>query len=149
MFGIGSDYCKRRRKKHTVEKSIAVSMKDFRKLLFAGAAGTITWTWSNGRSSSIGFVVNGPSEHPRVNLHYRWADREDLVFPVRLEATLTPFGGRRWWFVCPIIINDTACDQRVGILYLPPGEKYFGCRKCHNLTYRSCQMAHRTEGLFG
>jgi hypothetical protein len=27
----------------------------------------------------------------------------------------------------------------VGKLYLPPGARYFGCRRCHELTYRSCQ----------
>jgi hypothetical protein len=36
-----------------------------------------------------------------------------------------------------------------GVLYLPRGEKYFGCRKCHDLTYQSCQEAHRTDPLFG
>jgi hypothetical protein len=29
--------------------------------------------------------------------------------------------------------------RRVGKLYLPPGERYFGCRCCHRLTYRSVQ----------
>ena len=24
-------------------------------------------------------------------------------------------------------------------LYLPPGSRYFGCRRCHRLTYTSCQ----------
>ena len=27
----------------------------------------------------------------------------------------------------------------MGKLYLPPGARYFGCRRCHELTYRSCQ----------
>jgi hypothetical protein len=30
-------------------------------------------------------------------------------------------------------------------LYLPMGARLFGCRKCHNLTYRSCQKAHFEE----
>ena len=30
-------------------------------------------------------------------------------------------------------------------LYLPPQAKYFGCRKCHDLSYRSSQEAHQTE----
>ena len=27
----------------------------------------------------------------------------------------------------------------MGKLYLPPGGRYFGCRHCHDLTYRSRQ----------
>jgi hypothetical protein len=27
----------------------------------------------------------------------------------------------------------------MGKLYLPPGGRYFGCRHCYGLTYRSCQ----------
>ena len=38
----------------------------------------------------------------------------------------------RFFFRC-------SCGERVGKLYLPPGETYFACRACHNLTYRSCK----------
>jgi len=31
----------------------------------------------------------------------------------------------------------------VGKLYLPPGGKYFGCRHCYNLTYKSCQESDK------
>ena len=33
-------------------------------------------------------------------------------------------------------------------LYLPPGGRYFGCRECHGLAYRSSQEAHQEERLF-
>src|SRR5262249_38010382 len=33
------------------------------------------------------------------------------------------------------------CERRVGRLYLPPGERAFGCRSCYNLTYRSTQTS--------
>jgi len=51
------------------------------------------------------------------------------------------FGGVRYWFICPLVINGRPCGRRVGKLYLPPGGKYFGCRHCYNLTYR-CQKEH-------
>ena len=38
------------------------------------------------------------------------------------------------WFICP------ACQNRVGKLYLPPGEAVFLCRKCHDLAYRAQQL---------
>jgi hypothetical protein len=36
----------------------------------------------------------------------------------------------------------------VGVLYIPLGRKYFGCRLCYNLTYRSCQEQHKDERWF-
>ncbi len=41
------------------------------------------------------------------------------------------------------------CGRRVGKLYLPPGEAYFACRECHQLTYQS-QQEHRCGlGMLG
>jgi len=37
----------------------------------------------------------------------------------------------RHWLKCP------TCQKRMFKLYLPPGAKVFGCRKCHHLTYKS------------
>jgi hypothetical protein len=81
-------------------------------------------------------------------LHYRWRDAEDVRIPVRLEMTPTQFGGRRFWFVCPLIMRGVPCTRRAAKLYLPPGGRYFACRRCHNLTYRSSQEAHQMERLF-
>lgn len=43
-----------------------------------------------------------------------------------------PLGGRRFWLLC-------RCGRRSGRLYLPPGQRAFKCRHCHNLTYRSAR----------
>ena len=58
---------------------------------------------------------------PTITLHYRWRDSEDVRIPVRLQTTPTQFGGERWWFTCPLIVNGVACNRRAGKLYLPPG----------------------------
>jgi len=50
---------------------------------------------------------------------------------VSLSKTLLSSGGSRAWYSCP------ACDRRAGVLHLPPGEKFFACRSCHGLSYRS------------
>src|SRR5262249_61760480 len=62
---------------------------------------------------------------------------EPLDYDIDLATTRPRFGGLRWWFLCP------GCDGRVGKLYLPPGERLFSCRKCHDLTYTSCQQHDR------
>lgn len=58
---------------------------------------------------------------------------------VKTTSTLCHYGGRRLWFRCPIAMDDIACNRRVGMLFLPPDPSVFGCRHCHNLTYRSSQ----------
>lgn len=146
MGGPGSgNHYRWQGKKTTVEESLTVSMRDFRKRLFRGAAGTFTWTGAGGGKSSVGYVVSGTDDAPAVMLHYRWRSTEDVSVPVRLEITPTRFGGRRWWFTCPLIVRGVACNRRAGKLHLPPGARYFGCRTCHDLTYRSCQEAHKAE----
>lgn len=149
MGGPGSgNHYRWQGKKTTVEESLAVSVRDFRTRLFRGAAGTFTWTGAGGKSS-VGYYVTWNDDAPAVTLHYRWRGTEDVSVPVRLETTPTQFGGRRWWFTCPLLVRGIACNRRAGKLYLPPGARYFGCRKCHDLTYRSCQEAHQAERVFG
>jgi hypothetical protein len=89
----------------TVEESLVVGMKDFRKRLFAGAVGSITWTWTSGDQSSSGHFVTGSDDAPRITLRYRCRDVKDVRIPVRLTSTPTQFGGRRWWFVCPLTVR--------------------------------------------
>ncbi|MBN9122903.1 MAG: hypothetical protein J0I06_27820 [Planctomycetes bacterium] len=60
-----------------------------------------------------------------------------LDYSVRLVTTGCHLGGVRWWFVCPLVRDNVACGRRVRKLYLCG--QYFGCRTCHNLTYRSRQ----------
>ena len=67
---------------------------------------------------------------------------------VDLETTPCNFGGQRWWFLCPLTRNGRPCRRRCGKLYSPPGNLYFGCRRCNDLTYRSCQESHKFDSLF-
>lgn len=45
--------------------------------------------------------------------------------------------------------NGTSCERRCFKLYQPPGQDYFGCRECYNLTYHSAQTAHEFDTLYG
>lgn len=73
-------------------------------------------------------ITNGSSEQPEV-----------LDYYVEIVTTPCNFGGERRWFVCPLGKNGMPCGRRIGKLYLPRGGKYFGCRICYDLTYKSCQ----------
>jgi hypothetical protein len=54
---------------------------------------------------------------------------------VSLRSTVPYYGGRRWWFICPVK------KIRVSKLYLPPGATRFASRKAYDLTYRSCRQS--------
>ena len=86
--------------------------------------------------ASAGYVVVGES----VRLVYS-TDGVDVSLPIDLSTSGQYFGGLRFWMLCPI----EGCRNRVGKLHLPPGESYFGCRDCHDLTYQSCQDAHKLD----
>jgi len=62
---------------------------------------------------------------------------EAVEYWLQLLTTPQHYGGVRWWFRCPLAVNDEPCARRVRKLYLPPGEKFFGCTHCHQLTYES------------
>ncbi len=110
-----------------------------------GDVGIITWKNDQGEITSyIDFFVQLTSQNQLVlQLMYDWTDPSSraklpVKCPVRLTTTTSPnFGGLRYWFLCPLVTNGQPCQRRVGRLYLPAGGRYFGCRMCYNLNYRS------------
>lgn len=60
-------------------------------------------------------------------------DGQQFCHWVLLRSTTPHYGGRRWWFLCPLK------GIRAAKLYLPPGATQFASRQAHDLTYRSCQ----------
>ncbi len=129
--------------KTTVEECLTLSMGEFRKVLVSGQffAGTITWSVGGDIRASIGFSVAWEELAPIVTLRYRWKGI-DLDDSIRLEATYPTGGGVRWWFICPLTVAvGVQCNRRVGKLFMPPGERWFGCRHCFNLTYESTRRS--------
>jgi hypothetical protein len=55
--------------------------------------------------------------------------------------------GGKWRIVCPAIVNGEACAKPVDILYLPPSQKYFACRHCHDLAYPWKKADGAKEGV--
>ena len=108
-----------------------------------GSFWSCQWTNSAGEeTSSIGFMLS--HEGRAIRFMYSFGDKsseqkETLDYHVETVTTPCYFGGVRMWFICPLVKDGIPCGRRVGKLYLPPGGKYFGCRTCYNLTYRSCQ----------
>jgi hypothetical protein len=70
---------------------------------------------------------------------YFTKEKKEYDYKIQIVTTPCNYGGVRYWFRCPLIVNGKFCGKRVGKIYLPPLGKYFGCRTCHNLSYRSCK----------
>ena len=113
-------------------------------------SGVIQWKNAAGEvTSSIGIEVTvgdfgASAGYARLSYTEtsRWSkEKKDLDYTIELVTTPCNFGGYRFWFICPLIVDGYPCRRRVGKLYLPPGGTYFGCRHCHNLTYE-CQKEH-------
>jgi hypothetical protein len=104
-------------------------------------SGTITWTSGYSENkSSISIQVSILEGHGYMRLIYTQTDREsdekkDFDYQVQLTTTPCEFGGKRYWFICPLTKNNRTCGRRVGTLY--KAGDYFGCRHCYDLTYSS------------
>ena len=148
MGGLGSGRrWNRPARRLTVEESPSLGIRNFRGHIFEGSAGTITWTRGGTVKDSVAFSVAW-GDTPILTLRYRWRDEADVSVPIPLQTTYPALGGVRWWFICPLVVAGVPCNRRAGKLFLPPGARYFGCRRCHDLRYRSSQEAHQEERLF-
>ena len=136
--------------KTQVEDCKSIDITWLRREGFLGgiASQTIRWTNAAGENrGSVGITVQlegWGTSYSSVRLNYTVTsfdsdDREDYDYEIRLTTTPCNFGGQRYWFVCPLSVNGMECGRRVRTLYLPPSGKYFGCRYCYNLTYKSQQ----------
>ena len=107
------------------------------------------WAWYDSitgeKTSWIECEVNTKGATPWLRLQYRFSRTGDAVdYLLHLAVAPLPWGRDRWAFKCPAVGCGRVCRK----LYLPPGSRYFGCRLCHRLTYRSAQEAHKLDGVF-
>lgn len=144
MGGYGSTRWAWHSKADTVEDCRVLDAAELTRkgLLPRGASLSTILSWTDTRTgkvvSSLGLAVSTEGLVPEVRLDYSIRG-EPLTSTVRLLETRPNYGGFRWWFRCPLVVNGRTCGRRVLKLYLPPGGKWFGCRSCYRLTYTSCQ----------
>ncbi len=139
MGGYGSTRWDWHQKKTVIENCLAISTTYLRKegLLNPDCETKGAFYWRD-RNSSVGFSLLWRKEKPLLQLRYTAKDESvDVVYP--MIATYPYFGGVRWWFICPLSVNGVDCRRRVGKLYIPPRQKYFGCRSCYDLSYKTRQ----------
>ena len=159
MGGTGSGRWTYHDKKRTVEECWAIDVSDVARVVDAPkpeptSASLRPIKPATGRKMpTVRCAIEvGDDGTPRLGLSYtasdRWGLEHRVEESIRLQTTRPNFGGVRWWFSCPRMLNGKECGRRVGKLYRPPGSRYFACRHCLDLTYESWQTSHRHDGLF-
>ena len=111
----------------------------------------IGWTYLPGTDAPEAVAEAGGGTAGRLRLAYdrlRGDEREPVEYALDVEVRPCHFGGWRVYLRCPLVKGGRPCGARCEKAYLPPGSRHFGCRGCHDLTYRSAQEAHHFDGLF-
>lgn len=144
MGGKGSGRWRKHKKRRLVESCLALGAPDLVRPEVADQAviaGVLRWDQGGHELGALGFELHLTGAQPVAAFHelHRAGMVESIYQVIPLVSRPWAYGGRRWWFKCPL------CGQQVNKLYLPPGEAAFGCRACHELTYRSAQQAHQDE----
>jgi hypothetical protein len=142
MGGFGSG---RHGGKPTVEGGLVLDLnKLIRDRLFRPGSwsGSLVWTevYTGRRTADLRYEVHMAAERGHVRLRYTTTDpwsgeKRHHDYPIELATTPQPFGGRRWWWVCPRL------GDRVSKLYLPAGASIFASRKCFRIAYHSQREA--------
>ena len=124
----------------TVEQCLRFSVTDLRRdRVFHSPPGSLwesKWEGLTGELLRLRYTIE---EWPGCALAVRFDNRTNNGDIVQITTTRPHFGGRRFWFLCPLGQQGYTCRRRVAHLYLRPGDARLACRHCLNLTYRSCQ----------
>jgi len=131
--GVGSGSYSRWKSKRPVAEDccfLDINYLNRKGYLRPGRVSTQRWTYGGQAAGSVQLIAHENS----VELDYRhtYAGKSEHVhYTVQLAYTACNYGGRRPWFLCPA----QGCGRRVGKLY--SAGKYFLCRHCYDLAYRS------------
>ena len=152
MGGYGSGW--QGTKRYVVEDGLVLSISNLFRIralvLGQRMAGSIRWTYtaSGKERASISYESNLQDPDAAWLRLFYTAKGEPIDYTIRLKTTRPNYGGRRYWFLCPLVRPDGGAPRRVAKLYLPPGGRCFGSREGYGLTYTSCQKSGRFRGLF-
>ncbi len=139
----------------TVEECKSISTKFLNEHHFFDGGvrqGEYLWSYRGRNTDKMRFAVSTCDAENYIRFQYKLVNHQtgeniEMDYKVRIVSTPCNYGGKRWWFICPLVVNNQNCSRRVGILYLGPGH-YFGCRHCLNLTYRSSKESHTLNPIF-
>jgi hypothetical protein len=147
--GYGSGRCGGR---PTVEDSLTLNLPRLFKTGWlkrgASTSGTLRWSYVNTgeETASMGFEAHLGEGAGYVRLYWTSTDRRSgekrqCENRITLTTRPQPFGGRRWFFICP---GSGKCAAK---LHLPSGAGTFASRKAYRLGYQSQRETSRDRSL--
>lgn len=101
--------------------------------------GTLTWSYTRTgeKIATVGYSYDSWCEAPWFRLQYTVTasdgDAHRIDETIRLERFSQPFGGYRWYFLCP------STKRRCQCLYKPAGAFRFRSRHAYRMQYNSQQ----------
>jgi len=121
----------------TVEayRSIDVNRLHKTGCLRAGWAGSWQWTHDGEKVAPINLRAEEDCLHLTYRVRVGGGKWEDVDETVRIVRASCCFGGSRPYFICPGVVNGSACGRRVVKLYGPG--RYFLSRHCYRLAHAS------------
>ena len=137
----------------TVESSLTLDIDKLRRdaLIVPGIYRrvSLTWSWTGTgeRIADIVAVVDTHEEGGSLRLQFRsrntmTGERTETDQPIELVTIEQPFGGRRWYAICPY--SGARCSK----LHLPPGATKFAARGAwRRLAYKVQREAPYDQAL--
>lgn len=140
MGGYGSG---RTSDRETVDSYLSLDINSLVRKRIIGlnwsGSGMLTWTRDGQKTASCSYFLDTRSETMSLNVYYTYNKTEKISDVIRLDAIPGYFGGKRLYLICP------GCGRRTWYLYF---RRFFKCRKCHNLTYQSCNESHTSDRFY-
>ena len=141
--------------KDTVESSKRIELSVLKKLNYLNGhvGGKLSWSCNGEPTGNINIIVKTSSDSPSIQLDYKarrsgTEEWKNIKYSLSMESLPCTFGGKRWFFICGLYKGGKYCGRRVRNLY--QAGDYFGCRKCADLTYESCNESKRFKtGFWG
>ena len=143
MGGKGSGRWSGSAKRISVKECLRLTVGDLRGSgIIAGETDEAQFSWSTSEAeddiaSVRAYVTSRTASEVIISLKYSVTldnesrDVDEKIYVVNANQT----GSGKWYIRCPAVVGEEPCDQRTEILYLPPDQEYFACRRCHNLSY--------------
>ena len=154
MGGKGSGLLSGSAKKTSTKECLRLTIADLRGAgLTTGEADEAMFTWATPESeediaSIRAYVTSRTASEVIITLNYgatlddEFREVSETVYVVNANET----GSGKWYFRCPAEADGEPCAKQAEILYLPPNEEYFACRRCHNLAYSEAPGKGQAEG---
>lgn len=142
MGGYGSGQYYRGHIKGKVEDVRSIDANNFSRWRYFKQGlryGNLRWLRAERETGSCWFHVKIDDMDDSIIFSYKYNDKAHRDVKVNLSWYSPGFGGRRYFFVCPL------CGRRMRTLHFRFGE--IACRLCHDLTYRSCNENHYFDWL--